>query len=376
MLVVILLAFLLPASMAALYYSTLSVLALFRQRRTIPDSVANWPMIIVLMPAHDEEEIIARSLLSLQQASYPKELLKIVVVADNCTDRTAAIAREFGAEALDRFNTEFRGKGYAVEFALAQILPTKPDAIFMLDADCLVSEDLFQHLAAAWQSGGHAFQTRVKSYSLAEGDTSYLVAVGAEIDHQVAVGRDGFLGSVPLRGTGMLFSAKLLEQIPWSAFGLTEDAQFDGILRKQGVAVQLVSGGHIYSATPVLNHDFFQQRKRWRHASYEQGVPLWERLLGSKPLVLLHLLLTCAVVLLAVPYLSASFSMFFASWLVAILVLTLAVYVSAMARVGLRLSNLVSLIQAPYIVVRMGWITLAGLWQSTQTWQRTSRTVQ
>jgi 1,2-diacylglycerol 3-beta-glucosyltransferase len=374
MLLAVCIAFLLPASLAAGYFL---LLTLWRSRASAPlnqSGPAHFAKITVLMPAHNEEQVLAATLEQLRQADYPQECREIVVVADNCSDRTAVIAREFGVTVLERFDTTLRGKGYALKFGLAHILPRNPDAVLILDADCLVSKNLFLELSRGLQSGGEAFQTRVKSFSAGPGTAAYVALIGAEVDHQVAVGSCQLFGSVPLRGTGMLFTTELLRRIPWTALGLTEDAQYDAVLRKNGVKVKLVADEHIFSSSPHVNEDFYIQRRRWRNAIHEGGVPLWERLLYSKPIILSQLLATTCVVVAMQFFIESPWNWILFGWLMMIWLATAFVYLRAINTVGMTRANFFSLIQAPFLIARLAAITLAGYWQTAQSWQRTPRT--
>jgi cellulose synthase/poly-beta-1,6-N-acetylglucosamine synthase-like glycosyltransferase len=94
----------------------------------------------VIIAAHNEEKVIVQLIENLQVLKYPRHLYDIFVVADNCKDRTAELAREAGAIVYERFNLEQRGKGYAMEWIFAKLfrLPRKYDAVAVFDADNLV----------------------------------------------------------------------------------------------------------------------------------------------------------------------------------------------------------------------------------------------
>src|SRR5262249_19752039 len=104
-----------------------------RQTGAIPGSLLR---ISVLIPAHNEELVLGATLESLNAQDYPGAF-EIVVVADNCTDRTAAVALAGGALVLERTNLDERGKGHALNWGLARLLarPEPPDAFVIVDAD-------------------------------------------------------------------------------------------------------------------------------------------------------------------------------------------------------------------------------------------------
>jgi glycosyltransferase involved in cell wall biosynthesis len=113
----------------------------------------------VIVPAHDEEALIGRVVGSLHRSDWPRSAFRIVVVADNCTDGTAAVARLAGAEVLERADANLRGKGYALEHAVAASRARGwADAVVVVDADSEVSANLLAACAARIESGAHAVQ--------------------------------------------------------------------------------------------------------------------------------------------------------------------------------------------------------------------------
>src|SRR5438552_7157487 len=85
------------------------------------------PRFVLLIPAHNEELVLGEALTALSRLDYPRSAYRVVVIADNCSDRTAEIAREHGAIALERFDTVDIGKGYALEWGLKQLLCAEAD---------------------------------------------------------------------------------------------------------------------------------------------------------------------------------------------------------------------------------------------------------
>ena len=112
----------------------------------------------VLVPAHDEEVLIGRSVDSLLDQDYPRELRRVVVVADNCTDSTARVARSHGAEVLERVDLDRRGKGHALNWAMRTLIASDAgiDAFVVVDADSVTDPGLLRALEAAAQAGAQA----------------------------------------------------------------------------------------------------------------------------------------------------------------------------------------------------------------------------
>lgn len=103
------------------------------------------PSVAILIPAHNESLVIASTIQTiLRQLTTQDQLL---VVADNCTDDTAAIARNLGAVVIERFNTEQRGKGYALDYGIQHLKTNPPQVVMIVDADCSISDEFIQVLA-------------------------------------------------------------------------------------------------------------------------------------------------------------------------------------------------------------------------------------
>ncbi len=308
----------------------------------------------ILIPAHNEETTLPATLRNLTELDYPERLVDVCVVADNCTDGTAGVPRAFGMRYLKRHDAEKRGKGYAVAFGLERLLADSPDIVLILDADCQLNSSALRALAAVFATGADAVQCVVRSRNADDGATGYVAAVGAAIDEAIAAGMDRLGRSVPLRGTGMAFRRAVLERVPWTAFGTVEDAEYSRQLQRAEVRVHHCGDAVVSCESPGNWADLGQQRRRWRTA----GV------LASKPL---------GLGLIAVAT-SVAFACRFVWWPASLLLVTSSIYLRAATSVGLSWRRFGLLLKSPVIVVRLAWVTLAGLIQrKPKTWDRTPR---
>lgn len=111
---------------------------------------ADRPPLAVVVPAHDEERHLGATLASIRAQLRPGD--RLVVVADNCTDRTAAVAADAGAEVVVRFDPTARGKGYAMDAGIRHLRADPPALVIFVDADCLVAVGSLEALArVAWE---------------------------------------------------------------------------------------------------------------------------------------------------------------------------------------------------------------------------------
>jgi hypothetical protein len=262
-LAIVLAAAALPFAGAGVY---LLVLALASFRRVPAKGVAvPAARLAVLVPAHDEEELVGRCVASLLAQTYPRSGRRIVVIADNCGDRTADVAREAGAEVLER-RDDRRGKGYALRWAMDRLLAETepPDAVVVVDADSVADPELLSHLATAMTRGADAAQAE---YLVLDDDASTrgrLVAAAFLLFHRVRLGGRAVLGMpASLVGNGMLFSRRLLETRPWNAFTGVEDLEYTIELRLAGVRPAYVPAARVAGPVPHGYRGMRGQRVRW-----------------------------------------------------------------------------------------------------------------
>lgn len=221
---------------------------------------------IILIPAHNEREVIEYLLESLSKLNYPKDAYKVFVIADNCQDDTAFIAEMKGATVLQRFNTKEIGKPYAIGWAINQIesLGYEYDAIVIFDADNLVSSDFLMLANRAINGGAEAFQGSVECKNIDDSWVSISDYIAYSTTNRIyQKGRDLIGLGALLCGTGMGFTKSLLQRIPWNVNSLTEDREFTYKLLLNGVKVVWLDDAIVYDEKPVKATQFINQRSRW-----------------------------------------------------------------------------------------------------------------
>ena len=220
-----------------------------------------------VVPAHNESLGIAATVRSLQEVDYPKELFRVVVVADNCTDDTAVKAREAGAMVLERQNAELRGKGYALEHAFQRCLVEGADAVVVVDADTLISKNLLSAFSARLIAGNVAVQAH---YGVQNPNASWrtrLMRIALSMFHQVrSIGRERLKVSAGLRGNGMCLRTSLLREVPHDAYSLVEDLEYGIRLGRKGFRVAYAWDAEVLGEMVSGESASRSQRNRW-----EQG---------------------------------------------------------------------------------------------------------
>src|SRR5262249_33181769 len=253
-----------PSAAAAVY---LLVLALASFRAVPPAAkTAGQARLAVLVPAHDEEALIGRCLASLREQTYPHSLYRVVVIADNCSDRTAQLATAAGAEVMERHDARALGKGHALRWAMDRLLAADPppDGIVVVEADSIADGARLAGLAAARADGAEAAQAE---YLVLPADTSIrsrLVAAAFLLFHRVRLGGRAAMGlPASLVGNGMLSSRRLLETVPWNAFTGVEDLEYTINLRMAGFRPRFVRSARLMGPVPDGYQGMRGQRLRW-----------------------------------------------------------------------------------------------------------------
>ncbi len=278
----------LPLVMAALYLLVLA-LASFHQTRPVP-SVDVRMRLAVLVPAHDEEALIGRCLASLHDQTYPRSLYRVLVIADNCRDRTAQLAAAAGAEVMERQDERALGKGYALRWAMDRLRAAQDpvDGVVVVDADSIADRELLAELAVALAAGTDVAQAEYLVLTDDESTRARLVAAAFLLFHRVRLGGRRALGlPASLVGNGMLFSRRLLETLPWNAFTGVEDLEYTINLRMAGFRPRFVGAARVMGPVPHGYRGMRGQRLRWEggrwHVVRRRLLPLVAHALRRDP---------------------------------------------------------------------------------------------
>ena len=278
------------------------LLGMLPMRRRSGDAQAT-PRTAVLVPAHNEENVIPATLDSLNQA-LPADG-RIIVVADNCSDRTAEVARQHGATVIERHDTVNRGKGFALAAGLASMQASPPDVVIIVDADCTVTSTTLTDLANSAQHTGRPVQG---IYLLHPPDTSNTKAVVSAFAFMIKNqarprGMDLFNLPIPLTGSGMAFPYYLIKNANLATGNIVEDLALGLELAEQGHGPVLCDTARITGALPSAGDDAVTQRTRWEHGYMSTLITQTPKLL-AKGVFKLRPSLIAAAIDLAVPPLS------------------------------------------------------------------------
>ena len=253
-------------------------------RRAVPPSGdhGELPRILFLVPAHDEEVLIAHTIASLRAQEYPAERRPIVVIADNCHDRTADIALAAGASVLVRQDLEKRGKPYALQWALGRIPTEDYDAVVVVDADAVVEAGYARALAAAGPLENKACQTFNDVRNQSENALTRMAAV-------FSAARAGFINglkhraaiNVPL-ANGLCLGREVVRRHGWNALSICEDWEMYALLTLAGERIDNVPGARVSAQEARTLAQSSSQRKRWAAGKITVLAQLGPRLIRAR----------------------------------------------------------------------------------------------
>ena len=224
--------------------------------------------IAVIIAARNESAVIHNLLESLSKQDYPKDFYDIFLVADNCTDNTADIARDHGAIVYERFNDKEKGKGYAVDYLIKSIWRDYGEiyeAFIVFDADNVVNHNYLTEMNKTF-SLGYDVVTSYRNASnygaswRAAGQGMYFLRDSRVLNlARMRIGSNTFVA-----GTGFLFSHKIAKEYGgWPFHCLTEDGEFTMHNAVHGTKCGYCNSAMFYDEQAVKVKDSWNQQLRW-----------------------------------------------------------------------------------------------------------------
>jgi cellulose synthase/poly-beta-1,6-N-acetylglucosamine synthase-like glycosyltransferase len=252
----------------------------FRNRQPAAPREGRLTRFAVLIPAHNEAKLIGHGVASVLACDYPSDMNEVIVIADNCTDDTAARARAAHATVFERCDLTRRGKPFALDWMISRLDLDRYDAVVIVDADTTVHEQFLhamdRHIAAGEQS--------IQGYfGVANPDENWLTrlsVVPASVKFRLHYPGKQVLGlSCPLAGNGMCFSADVMRRFGWRAFSLTENWEYYVMLTLEGIMTTPAMDAVIYSQVAGSLELGKTQRLRWMKGQIETLGRYWRPLL-------------------------------------------------------------------------------------------------
>lgn len=250
---------------ALLYYYFLLLASIPKPGRKV-ETVQHSTRFALLIPAHNEESVIGKTVESLLGVDYPNELVDILVIADHCDDDTAATARRAGATCYVRDEGERGRKGYALAWMLQQLARRQIhyDAYVIFDADSRVNPAFLKAMNGGLAGGSLVLQGQHIISNIDESLYNRLAAVDMRLNNRLRNRAKHNLGlSCRLMGDAMCFSREVFDQYPWETYSLVEDMEYGIHILRGGVRVSYEADAMSFGQAAGDWRSAEQQRLRW-----------------------------------------------------------------------------------------------------------------
>ena len=221
----------------------------------------------ILIAARNEKYVIANLIDSINKQDYPKDKLTIFVVADNCTDNTAEIARKHGAICYERFDEEHKTKGFALQYLLEKIEEDYGrmsfEGYFIFDADNLLNTDYISKMNNAFDAGEKIITSYRNTKNFDENWVASTYALhwlrSVRVNHRA---RSIFRLATNIQGTGFLFASEIVKD-GWKYTSLTEDRALTADAVAQGYQITYQDEAEFFDEQPISLKVALRQRLRW-----------------------------------------------------------------------------------------------------------------
>ena len=253
--------------LAALYHYFLLVVSIapIAREETI-EARENELKFVVLVPAHNEASVIGQTVNRILGMQYKQELFDVIVIADNCDDSTAKIARESGAECFEREDRIAIGKGFALGWYFRNVLTEDKsyDAAIVFDADSQPSVNFLEIMSANLQRGYRVVQGQHIISNPNENVYTRLADIGMRLTNRLRNRARNNLGlSCRLMGDAMCLRRSVLETYPWDSSSLVEDREYGIQMIKHGVHIKFEPEAKSYGEAAAGLTEAQSQRIRW-----------------------------------------------------------------------------------------------------------------
>ncbi len=254
-----------------LYLVVLTIAAYLFNKKANPSAP---PLkVAIIIPAHNEELQIGATIQGIRNSHYPDDRYMIFVIADNCEDETAALAKTTGTRVFERTDPVNRGKGQALDWFLKKHETEYKsfDAIAIIDADTFLDPNFLLEVSA---SLSHPEIKVVQGYyGVSNPRDNWRTAISSAalnvFHHLRLAGRDKIGGTVGLKGNGMAFRTEILQKYGWPAYSIVEDIEFSVCLLLNNILVHYNPDAIVYGEMATQAKQAETQRKRWEGGRFQ-----------------------------------------------------------------------------------------------------------
>ena len=348
------------------------------------------PLTTILIPAHNESTGITQTLLSIKAQLTPN--VRVIVVADNCNDDTAIVARSHGVEVIERQHETKRGKGFALDFGIQHLVKNPPDIVLILDADCVLGENALSTLVDEAVQYKRPIQGLYLMHAKAGSSLKIKIAAFAWAVKNWARPLGFHRLGLPcqLMGSGMAFPWQVISQVNLASGHIVEDMKLGVDLAKLKLAPRFCPAVLITSEFPSSAEGIKTQRTRWEHGHIgmivKEGLPLIMQSIQQANLNMLAIALDMcvpplALLVLIISTLSAVSMLMIVvtqqlmpwSWVFLDLLLVATAVVLAWCKFGRKIVKFSELLMVPFYVFAKIPLYIKFVFKRQSEWVRSKR---
>ena len=261
--------------------------------------------VALIIPAYNEELLIARTINSLLACANPVPAADIVVVACNCTDKTVEIAHSLGCATIERTDPKRPGKGYGLDRAFRLLETAGYDAYVIVDADSVVSPNFIDEFRKAFAGGALAAQCVLRAADHSANTRTALMHIALlafTFLRPLAQSRLGV--SVGIFGNGFALRSQTVKAVPYTCYSIAEDLEYHTKLIRSGVRIEFVEDASVFCEVCTDGRQAKVQRERWEGGRFrvmlEQAPGLAREIISKRRVQLIEPL--CELLLLPLAY--------------------------------------------------------------------------
>ena len=242
--------------------------------------IKNFKRFAIIIPAYNEELLIERLLKSLLEINYDTSLRQIIVVADNCNDRTAQISTNYPVKVLKRKDRSRLGKGYALNWAFEKLKFDEYDAVLIIDADNTVNTEILLELNRLLNKGEMAIQCCNNVGNREDSWITELLYVSRTVSNKLYHYSKYKLGlSSYLMGNGICLTTELIRLVGWKAFTQGEDWEYTAELIRRKIKIAFAVKAKVFHQESKNLKQARSQRLRWASGKFmiikKLGIPIF-----------------------------------------------------------------------------------------------------
>lgn len=268
--------------LSVIYNFALFLAYFLRKERVVRTPTKARKRFAIIVPSHNEELLISKFCESMGAIDYPASKKEVFIIADNCADRTAEIASGYDVKVMERRDLTQIGKGFALQWAVERIDLDAYDAVLVIDTDTNADPKILIELDRAINAGADAIQCYIEVPNRDESWFTQLIYVSRTINNLFYHFAKHKLGlSAYLMGSGMCFTTRLLKEMSWNAFSLSEDWEYFAKLVERGKRVHFASRAIVLQQESKSLNQATTQRLRWASGRFHVVKSLGIKLLAK-----------------------------------------------------------------------------------------------